>query len=77
LLQTEVRRKSSEGTRLASKLNKIRGGGIMNANKTLGNKTQLGKVGQQARLLMRGDRQREQNRQASMLNRVASEVGLE
>jgi len=49
----------------------------MNANKTLENRKQLGKVGQQARLLMRGDRQRQQNRQASMLNRVASEVGLE
>ncbi len=49
----------------------------MNANKTLNNKNQLGKVSQQARLLMRGDRQRQQNRQASMLNRVASEVGLQ
>ncbi|MBE9223423.1 hypothetical protein IQ215_12020 [Cyanobacterium stanieri LEGE 03274] len=50
----------------------------MNANKNLNNKNDnIGSVSQQARLLMRGDRQRTQNRQASMLTRISAEVGLQ
>ncbi|AFZ46826.1 hypothetical protein Cyast_0854 [Cyanobacterium stanieri PCC 7202] len=48
----------------------------MNANNTI-KTNNIGSVGQQARLLMRGDRKRTQNRQASMLSRVSAEVGLQ
>ena len=37
----------------------------------------IGSVNQQARLLMVGNRQRQHNRQASMLERSAKQVGLE
>lgn len=49
----------------------------MNAINTVQTKNNIGSVGQQARLLMRGDRRRTQNRQASMLSRVSAEVGLQ
>ncbi|MBF2056254.1 MAG: hypothetical protein IGQ45_03305 [Cyanobacterium sp. T60_A2020_053] len=68
--------KVSEGTRLESNHNKIRGGDIMNANQTSSNNS-VGSVSQQARLLMRNSRQRQQNRQANMLTRISNEVGLQ
>ncbi|MGI0481271.1 hypothetical protein ACN4EE_10805 [Geminocystis sp. CENA526] len=37
----------------------------------------IGSISQQARLLMVDTRQRKQNRQASMLERSAKQVGLE
>lgn len=45
----------------------------MNAKQT----NNLGNINQKARLLMVDNRQRRQNRQASMLERVAKQVGLE
>lgn len=45
----------------------------MNAKKN----NNLGSISQQARLLMVDSRQRKQNRQASMLERAAKQVGLE
>jgi len=49
----------------------------MNANNTFKKNNNLSSVSQQARLLMRGDRKRTQNRQTSMLTRISAEVGVQ
>jgi hypothetical protein len=48
----------------------------MNANNNVKNNN-LSSISEQARSLMVGNRKRESNRQARMLERAASEVGLQ
>lgn len=76
LVETEVRNKSPEGTRLILYHNKFERGDMKSNNLNIETNRVFGSIGAQARLLMSQNLHKQNNRQQAMLQRAAEEVGI-